>query len=138
MGYVGTAISIMFLLCMASAQADPIVRKGGEWRSTVTGLTPEPKTIELCFAPATREQAVANLATGKDCTKRDIKFDGDRAIIDIMCSGMSLKGTATMLGDSAYRADFTLGIGTGSDAKVVHTTTDAKWIGTCKPGETPH
>ena len=132
-----TAIVILSILRTVSAWADPIVRKGGEWLSTVTGLTPEPKTIELCFAPATREQAVAQLATGKNCTKRDIRFQGSSAIIDIMCSDMSLRGTATMLGDSAYRADVTLGVGTGSSAKSVHTTTDAKWIGPCKPGETP-
>ena len=136
LGYM--AILITSILCTASVRADQIIRKGGEWRSTVTGITPEPRTIDLCFAPATQEQAVAKLATGKNCTKRDIRFEGDRAIIDIMCSDMSLKGTATMLGDSAYRADLTLGIGTGSDAKIVHTTTDAKWIGACKPGETPH
>ena len=132
-----TVVFLMSILCIASAGADPIIRKGGEWRSTVTGLTPEPKTVDLCFAPATREQAIAQLANGKDC-KRDIRFEGSHAVIDIMCRDMSLKGTATMLGDSAYRADFTLGIGTGSDAKAVHITTDAKWVGACKPGETPH
>ena len=123
------------LLSTISAGADEVVRKGGEWRSTVTGIGPEPQTMVMCFSQATWEEAMAKMAAGKVCAKKNITKSGDQLTIDIECGKMTMQGTATLSGDSAYTADLTMQMGAGSGAKIFHTVTESKWIGDCKPGE---
>ena len=125
---------VPLLLVAISAQAGESFRKGGEWQSTVTGISPQPQTIVMCFSQATWEQAMAKLAAGK-CTKKDISKNGDHITIDLACGMIVVQGTATLPGDTAYKADMTMRMGTGANAKVVHSLTEATWIGACKPGE---
>jgi Protein of unknown function (DUF3617) len=135
MGYLRPALVAALVLCAVSAQAEQLLRKGGEWRMITTGMTPEPQTTEMCFAPSTGEQAMAKLAAKPNCTKKDVKMNGNTATIDLVCSTYSMQGTVTFAGDSAYSGKFTMQMGTGSDAKVIHSTSEAKWIGECKPGQ---
>jgi hypothetical protein len=128
-------IVAVFWLSAFSAGADEIMRKGGEWRSTVTGVGPEPQTMVLCLSQATWEEAMAKSAAGKTCAKKNIAKSGDQLTIDIECGKMRMQGAATLSGDSAYTADLTMHVGDGSDAKVYHTVTKSEWIGPCKPGE---
>jgi hypothetical protein len=131
-----TPIIVAFsLLSMISADADEIMRKGGEWRSTVTGVGPEPQTMVLCLSQATWAEAMAKSASGKTCAKKNIAKSGDQLTIDIECGKMTIQGTATLSGDSAYTADLTMHVADGGGAKVYHTTTKSEWIGACKPGE---
>ena len=122
-------------LATISAGADEIIRKGGEWRSTVTGVGPEPQTMVMCFSQATWEDVMTKMAAGKVCAKKNIAKSGNQLTIDIECGAMTMAGTATLSGDSAYTADLTMRMGAGSGAKVFHTVTESKWIGDCKPGE---
>jgi uncharacterized protein DUF3617 len=137
MSYLRSAVVTASLLCAVTAQAEQLLRKGGEWRMITTGVTPQPQTMDMCFAPSTAEQAMAKLAAKPNCTKKDVKMNGNTATLDIACSNYSMQGTVTFSGDSAYSGSFTMQMGTGSDAKVIHSTSEAKWIGECKPGEHP-
>jgi hypothetical protein len=74
-------------------------------------------------------------AAGKTCAKRSITKSGDQLTIDIECGNMTMQGTATLSGSSAYTADLNMRVGAGSNAKVFHTVTKSEWIGACKPGE---
>lgn len=128
-------IVVASLLSTLSAGADEIMRKGGEWRSTVTGVGPQPQTMVMCLSEATWQEAMTKSAAGKMCAKKNITKSGDQLTIDIECGKMTMQGTATLSGDSAYTADLTMHVGAGSDAKVFHTVTKSEWIGACKPGE---
>jgi hypothetical protein len=134
MGYITAAILAISLCCAVSARADQLMRKGGEWHSTVTGITPQPQTMDMCFSETTFDQAMAKMAEGKQCSKRDIKISGNLVTIDLVCGAMSMKGTATLSGDTAYTADLTMQVNGGP---VMHTVTESKWIGACKPGQKP-
>jgi hypothetical protein len=137
MSYLRYAVVAASLLCAVSAQAEQLLSKGGEWRTTTTGVTPELQTVEMCFSPSTAEQAMAKLAAKPNCTKKDVKMNGNTATVDIACSTYSMQGTVTFSGDTAYSGNFTIQISTGSDAKVIHSTSESKWIGECKPGQHP-
>jgi Protein of unknown function (DUF3617) len=137
MSYLRSAFVAASLLCAVSAHAEQLLRKGGEWRTTTTGVTPELQTMDMCFAPSTAEQAMAKFAAQPNCTKKDVKMNGNTATLDIACSTFTMQGTVTFSGDTAYSGNFTMQLGTGSNAKVFHSTSEAKWIGECKPGEHP-
>ncbi len=131
-------MSMIFMAAMfatMSARADDVVRKGGEWQSVVTGLAPQPKTVVMCLSQSTWEQAIAKFDAQTSCSRKNISKNGDHLAIDIDCGATALQGTGTLVGDDAYTADLTVHLGTGADAKVMHTVTQAKWIGACKPGE---
>jgi hypothetical protein len=134
MGYVTPVILAICVGWSVSAAADDMIRKGGEWRSTVTGIGPEPQTIETCMAETTMAQAMTKMAAGGHCSKQDVKISGNLVTIDVVCGAMSMTGTATLAGDTAYTADLTMRMGSGP---VMHTTTESKWIGECKPGQKP-
>ncbi len=119
------------------ARAEQLLMKGGEWRTTITGIGPQPQTMELCFAEMTVERAMSRLATQPNCERRDVRLDGNVATIDILCGTMSTQGTATLSGPGAYHSDLTMHIGTGAQAKTIHALGDAVWIGACKPGQKP-
>jgi len=80
---------------------------------------------------------MAKLAAKPNCTKKDVKMNGNTATLDIARSTYAMQGTATFSGNSAYRGNFKMQMGTGADAKVFHSTTESKCIGDCKPGEHP-
>ena len=128
------AVSLFFSL---SAQADELLRKGGEWQITTTGVLAQPQTMTMCLAPSTAELAMAKLAARPNCTKKDVKVDGNLVTLDIACGAWAMQGAVTFSGDSAYTGDFTMHMGASDNAKVIHSTSEAKWIGDCKPGETP-
>jgi len=136
MRYVTSMIIAVSLFAAMPARADEVVRKGGEWQSTVTGVLSQPQTMVMCFSQMTWEQALAqSAARQQNCAKKNISRDGNRVMVDIDCGAVAIQGTATLMGDSAYTTDMTMHISNGGDTKVVHTTTESKWIGPCKPGE---
>jgi hypothetical protein len=122
------------LLASTVAHADTVI-KGGEWRTVMLGMTPEPNTVEQCMAENTMERAAAAMASMPNCTKRDIKISGNVATLDVACGAMSMQGTATFDSDSAYRTDLMMRV--GPDGRVMHVQSTARWIGACRPGETP-
>ena len=137
MAYRKIAVIAVTLMVVGSVRADQLIRKAGEWRSTVTGVGPQPQTMDTCFAQSTLEQAMAKMAASGNCPKTDIRRNGSVITLDVVCGVMSMKGTATMAGDSAYTADLTMTMSTHGKATTFHSITTSKWIGACKPGETP-
>jgi Protein of unknown function (DUF3617) len=133
MGTLKSTLIAVCLFCAASAQAEELIRKGGEWQVTTTGVTPQPQTMTMCFAASTAQQAMAKLAARPNCTKTSANVSGNIVTFDIACGALTMQGTATFSGDSAYTGDLTMHMG----GKVIHALSDAKWIGACKPGETP-
>ncbi len=125
------------LLGSGAARADDLIRRGGEWRTVVTGVGPTPQTIDMCFGPATMADAMAKLAARPGCSKTSITRSGDHLTLDIACGSMTMQGTVVVSGDTAYHADLTMIMGAGGSAKTIHSLSDAQWIGACKPGETP-
>lgn len=125
-------------LCSATAaRADDLVLKGGEWRTTVTGVGPSPQTMDLCLSQTTMAQAMAKAAAGRQCSKRDIAISGHHMTMDIVCGSMAMQGSADFTSDDAYTSDLTMHMGTGAAAKTMHALSSAKWIGACKPGQRP-
>jgi hypothetical protein len=137
MGHLKIAVIAVTLMVVGSARADQLIRKAGEWRSTVTGVGPQPQTMDMCFAQSTLEQAMAKMAASGNCPKRDIRQNGPVVTLDVVCGMMSMKGTATMVGDTAYTADLTMTMNMHGKATTFHSITTSKWIGACKPGQTP-
>jgi hypothetical protein len=135
MRYVTPMVIAVALFATMPVRADELFRKGGEWQSTVTGASPQPQTMVMCLSQMTWEQALAQSAARSECTKKNYSRDGNHVTIDVDCGAVAMQGTATLVGDSAYMADLTMRMGAGADAKVLHTTTESKWIGACKPGE---
>jgi hypothetical protein len=135
---VKLAVLLAVLVCINPAYADQVVRKAGDWRFVYSGLTPEPKTIEMCMAATTPEQAIAKLTAGKTCSKKDISYNGNVVTFDLACSDGTVQGTTKSAGDTILKTDFTIKTGTGSTAKSLHGTIDSTWLSLCKPGETPH
>ncbi len=118
------------------AQADDTKRRGGEWQIVVTGMAAQPQSMEVCYA-ATPWQKMLAPPAGLTCRKSDVARTGSQITFDVDCDGFVTRGTATLSGDSGFTSDQTLKIGSGGDAKSSHVTTQAKWIGACKPGEEP-
>jgi hypothetical protein len=136
MRYVTWMVIAVSLFATVSARADELIRKGGEWQSTITGVLHQPQTMVMCFSQMTWEQALAqSAARQQNCAKKNFSRDGNRVMVDIDCGAVAIQGAATLMGDSAYTTDMTMRMGAGADAKVVHVTTESKWIGPCKPGE---
>ena len=137
MGYLKVAVIAVSLVVFGSARADQLIRKAGEWRSTVTGVGPRPQTMDMCFSRSTLDQAMAKMAAGGHCPKRDIRQNGSIVTLDVVCDMMSMKGTATMMGDSAYTADLTMTMNMHGKTSTMHSITESKWVGACKPGQKP-
>jgi hypothetical protein len=138
MNYLRSTVLAVSLLCVTAAHTEKLLRKGGEWRTITSGVTPEPQTMDMCFAATTAEEAVAKLAAKPNCTKKDIKMNGDTATLDVACDTFAMQGKVKFSGDESYSGDFTMQMGAGSSAKSFHATSESKWIGECKPGERPH
>jgi hypothetical protein len=136
--FIKLAILLIAICCAAPVHADQVVRKGGEWRLVISGLSPEPKTVEICMAATTPEQSIAKLTAGKTCSKKDLSYNGNVVSFDLVCTEGEIQGTTTMTGENILKTDFVMKSGTGAAAKSVHTIIDSKWLGVCKPGETPH
>jgi hypothetical protein len=134
---MASAIIAATLFCATAARADDLIRRGGEWHTTVTGIGPEPQTMDLCFSQTSMTEAMAKMAAGHQCSKRDITITGQHMTLDIVCGGMAIQGTADFTGDDAYTSDLTMHMGAGAGARTMHALSTAKWIGACKPGEKP-
>jgi hypothetical protein len=103
----------------------------------VTGVGPQPQTMDMCFSEVTQEQAMAKLAAGRQCSKKAISISGNIVSIDLDCGDMAMQGTAVLSGDTAYTANLTMRFARGGKTQEMRTVTESHWIGACKPGEVP-
>ncbi len=109
--------------------AEVPTRKPGLWESSVqvNGTT---MVGQVCVDGSTdaKLSATTDAYMKANCTKYEQRHEGSKLITDSVCA---FQGTpvvshtvTTAIGDSAYHTEGT-------------TNADAKWIGPCKPGQTP-
>src|SRR4249920_2919787 len=142
-----TRFSLLVLLLSACATiavaADPPKRKSGLWEITISHAQGKGEhKIEQCVDEKSDELMKSEMhgAAKPDCSKRDVRRDGNTVTSDSVCKigGSTATTHAVFTGkyDSAYHADIK-----SSYDPPMHgiresaTSIDAKWLGSCKPGQ---
>ncbi len=141
-----SAVALLLLSFAGAALGDQdLIRKAGEWevtRAHAAGETGAPETRKTCYAT---DQTLAEAASKgmQDCTKKDIRMVGAVMNIDAICkvdgAQVTVKGTISKTNENSFHTESHMHFDappkdTPADISVV---TDAKWLGPCKPGETP-
>jgi hypothetical protein len=124
------AASLAFA-CTAVSASDNPPRKPGLWE-TRTQIGGHPTVTQVCILSAADDAQInaESQATMKAmCSKLEMHQQGGKWISDSVCmSGhMTTHNVITANGDSAYHSE-----GTTNGAPI---TSDAKWMGPCKPGQ---
>jgi hypothetical protein len=138
-------ILTLILIQSAATAADNLPRrKSGLWemKMSMAGMKTPMNAMQTCIDQASDDlmQSNAQRATSKNCTRSDVKRDGDRVLIHSECTMDKMKtvSDAVFSGnfDSGYRGDIT----THYDPPVagreqMQMTIEARWLGPCKPGQ---
>ena len=125
-------LACLLLLAASPASAQPI--PGGQYSVVISGFGKD-QVSSWCMAETTREKAMTPVQEMTDCSKREITPDGPNGYrMNVVCEGMTMNGTARMIGDTAYHSEVTVEI---EGMAPVKTVTDVKRTGPCKPGEKP-
>jgi len=147
MTVIRLACSILVLILAqtaVSAADDMPRRKSGLWevKMSMAGKASPMGTMQTCVDQASDDlmQSNAKRATAKNCTRSDIKRDGDRVLVHSECTLDKMKtiSDAVFSGsfDSGYRGDIT----TQYDPPMaghgqMQMTIEARWLGPCKAGQ---
>ena len=126
--------------------AEPPQQKPGLWEITMQQMADgkeagKPATMQRCVVASdyAQSKAKADDYTKKNCSKNEIRQEGGKWMSDMVCK----VGTGTMTshsvtafsGDGAYHSEMT---STFDPPSAGHsrtiTTSDGKWLGSCKPG----
>ena len=104
-------------------------RKDGLWETTTqTGGGTMVSQVCVDAASDARNQATTDEYMKGNCSTYEVRRDGAKWISDSVCTFGGKKvvnhGVTTAIGDSAFHTEGT-------------TIADAKWLGPCKPGQTP-
>lgn len=128
--------------------ADLPKRKSGLWE-VKTSMPDMPSQgpqgpIQVCVDEKTDDlaQAAADAEAKKNCSKSEIKHEGDRYVIHSVCkdSGVTMTTDGVFTGkfDSAYRAEMKATYDPPiMNMKESRMVMDARWLGPCKPGMQP-
>ena len=121
-------------------------RKSGLWevRTSIPNMPAQQGPMQVCVDQKTDDltQQSAEAEAKKNCSKSEMKREGDRFVVHSVCKfeGVTATSDGTFSGsfDSAYRAEMKttynppmMGM---SEAKIMM---EAKWLGPCKPGQQP-
>lgn len=126
--------------------AEPPQPKPGQWEFRMQQVAEgkeagKPATLQRCIVASeyAASKAKADDYAKKNCSKNEIHQDGGKWMSDMVCK----VGTGTMTthsvtaysGDGAYHSEMTSTFDPPSPghSRTV-TTTDGKWLGSCKPG----
>lgn len=124
-------------------------RKPGLWdlKMTFEGRNLPPQNMQHCVDAATDKLMNANFGgmARQACSKQDMKTVGDVITIDSVCKYSNVETTshAVITGrfDQAYTVKVTStrtgGPTPASASPETHLTIEAKWLGSCKPGQKP-
>ena len=139
-----SAFALLFLHAAVQAADNVPRRKSGLWeiKMSMGGKASPMGTMQTCVDQASDDlmQSNAKRATSKNCTRSDVKRDGDRVLVHSECTLDKMKtiSDAVFSGsfDSGYRGDIT----TQYDPPVagrgqMQVTIEARWLGPCKPGQ---
>ena len=136
----------LFLAAGAAGAADAPQRKSGLWEITNTmgGSHPMSNTMQQCVDAKTDKLTEQGGQHGaeKQCSKNDIKRDGNKVVSDSVCKVDKTTVTthAEFSGDfgSNYRGDIKSAYNPPMNGmKDMQMTLTAKWLGPCKPGQKP-
>lgn len=132
-------IAMLMLGAFTSSGAVEIpTQKPGLWKVTMSSLSMPggSQSYSMC-------QDAAHIAAGKsavarmkkDCSRYDIRKEGDSWITDMECTSSGshdvTHSVTTVHGDDTYHTEMSLI--TGKTRTVM--TMDHKWLGACKPGQ---
>jgi Protein of unknown function (DUF3617) len=121
-------------------------RKSGLWeiKTTMAGMPAQQGPMQACVDEKSDDltQQSAEAEAQKNCSKSEVRRDGERYVIHSVCKfGQTTATTDGVFAgsfDSAYRADMKTAYNPPmagmSEAKM---SMEAKWLGPCKPGQKP-
>lgn len=129
-------IAMLMLGAFTSSGAVEIpTQKPGLWKITMTSASmPGGKqSFSVCKDAAFIAAAkAAEPLLKKDCSKYDLRKEGNSWIADMECTSSGISHSVTTVhGDDTYHTEMTLI--TGKTSTVM--TSDQKWLGACKPGQ---
>ena len=116
-------------------------RKSGSWEISTSQAGGPPGPVAQMCIDATTDDFARQLAAGAlECSKQDLRREGDRYVSDSVCKiGESVATSRIVISgdfETAYRADIEakyapplMGMSEG------RTTVSARWLGPCKPGQ---
>ena len=138
-------IAILMLGAFTSSSALELpVQKPGLWEVTMTSsrMPGGSRSFSMCqdaaFIAAGKASADAHLKN--DCSKHDLRKDGDTWTADMECtfSGMHVvsHSVTTIHGDDVFHTEMTSDTNSPGHPKTTSATTiDNKWLGACKPSQ---
>ena len=140
-----TLASFLALLALAAVAAaeDAPRRKSGLWEVTVrSGAMPQPMTMQQCVDQKTDDMARQEGSRQQHCSKTSARRESGRVVAESECKveNSTARTRAVMTGylASSYSADVTTTfVPPLHGIKEQKATTQARWLGPCKPGQKP-
>lgn len=145
------AVPVLLLAaCVSSAAAQEIpTRRAGLWEVTINhdGKNTPPQTMQQCTDAETDQlmNAFGGALSADMCTKQEIKKIGPTLVINAVCQVGSMKSTSQSVVSGDFNSNYTVRVtskieglpASAQDAAGGTTTIQARWVGTCKPGQRP-
>ena len=145
MRFVIASLALALSSLAFAAQKDMPVRKPGLWeiKMQVPGM-PQPVTSQQCIDEKTDDllQQRGEAQAKQQCSKNALRREGDRVIIDSVCTFDGTTATTAAVFSGDFSRSFHGEINT-SYSPPLHgmqsskQTLEAKWLGACKPGQKP-
>ena len=140
-------VAMLMLASFASASALELpAQKPGLWQTTMKGekIPGGSRSYSTCLDAATLAEAKASADAHlkNDCSKSDVRKQGDTWISDSTCtlSGMHVVGhtETTYSGDDAFHTEVTSSYDSPKHGQTTSVmTVDSKYLGVCAPGQKP-
>lgn len=138
---LSTAMLVLSALVPAAALELP-VQKPGLWQTTMKGekIPGGSRSYNMCLdvASLAEAKATADAHLKNDCSKNDVRKEGDIWIAESTCtfSGMHVVGhTETKFaGDDAFHSEVRSSFNGKTDSVM---SIDGKYLGACAPGQKP-
>ena len=114
---------------VSALAVDAPKRKDGLWETTIqTGGATMVSQVCVDAASDAKNQATTDAYMKENCSTYEVRRDAGKWISDSVCTFAGKKvvshGVTTAVGDTAFHTEGT-------------TISDARWLGACKPGQTP-
>jgi hypothetical protein len=138
-------IAMLMLAAFTPSSAVELpIQKPGLWQITMTSASMPggSRTYSMCqdATSIAAGKAIADAHLQKDCSRHDLRKDGNTWIADMECTFSGLHDVShsvtTVHGDDAYHTEMTSSTGSPGQGKAATVMTiDNKWLGPCKPGQ---
>ena len=136
--------TMLLSACSVAFALELPTQKPGLWQTTMTGkqIPGGSRKFNICFDAASlaESKATADAHLKNDCSKNDVRKDGDTWIAESTCtfSGMHVVGhTETVFtGDESFHSQVTSSYDSTKQAASTNVmTVDSKFLGACAPGQ---